>query len=198
MFKIGLTGGIGSGKTTIANIFASLGVPVYNADDKAKYLMQNDKKLIDKIKKLLGESAYHNQQLNTKYIGQKVFSDHEMLIKLEMIVHPAVKKDFNNWAKKQDADYVIMENAILHKSRMDKLVDYVILVKASAKIRAERVKKRDKLSDIEIQKRLAVQDNEEKLLKKSNYIIKNNVSNRELIKKIEKFDSNLKKMLKKS
>jgi len=197
MFTVGLTGGIGSGKTTVANIFKTLGIPVYNSDDKAKLLMNNDKALKHKLLALFGTKAFVDNQLHTKYIAQIVFSDNEMLKKLENIVHPVVINDFKEWTKKQSSAYVIMENAILHKSGMDKLVDYVILVTVPVKIRIKRIKKRDNLTEIEIKKRLKIQDSDKILLKKSDYIVKNNVSKCELIKKIKNLDKSLKKMLKK-
>ena len=197
MFKVGLTGGIGSGKTTVAKVFESLGIPVYNSDNKAKYLMNNDDVLVRKITLLFGVNAYVNKKLNTGFIGEIVFSNKEKLIELEKIVHPVVKNDFIKWAEQQESPYVIMENAILHKSGMHELVDCVVLVTAPIEIRVKRIKKRDNLTSVEIRKRISIQDNDEKLLKKSDYAIENNVSKSKLLKNIKNIDRNLKIMLNK-
>ncbi len=197
MYKVGLTGGIGSGKTTVAKIFETFGVPVYNSDEKAKYLMSNDKELIKKIEELLGNQSYSDGELNRAFIASIVFTDKKKLQQLENLVHPVVKNDFLKWTDKQTAEYVVMENAILYKSGMDKLVDYVIFVASSAEIRENRVVKRDKSTKEQVRSRMNNQDNDEKLLKKSNYTLRNNGSIHDLQSKLRKFDNSLKKMLKK-
>jgi len=195
MYIIGLTGGIGSGKTTVAKLFEKKGVPVYYADDSAKFLMQTDEKLIADITGLFGNEAYIDGRLNTSFIGEKVFSNPDLLKKLEAFVHPAVKLDFQKWVQLQDAPYVIMENAILHKSGMDKLVDAVILVQADKDIRIKRVAQRDKISASKIMNRISNQDNYEKLLKKSEYIINNSFSADLLGENINIIDTKVRKML---
>jgi len=139
MYKIGLTGGIGSGKTTVANIFAKLGVPVYNADIEAKNLMNTNLELKAAINKLFDGKAYVNGVLHRKYIASIVFANAKKLKELEQVVHPAVRKDFCQWVKKQKADYIIVENAILHKTGMDKLVDLVVTVTANDEKRFKRL-----------------------------------------------------------
>jgi len=197
MFIVGLTGGIGSGKTTAAMIFEKFSIPVYNSDEKAKYLMSHDVFLIDKITELFGSQAYKGGLLNRGYIGSIVFSDEHKLELLENIVHPAVKNDFIKWVTKQCADYVVMENAILHKSGMDKLVDYVITVSSPVEIRQKRVLNRDNLSKKQVLERMRNQDNDEILLKKSDITLINNGSISDLEKKLKKIDLTLKKMLNK-
>jgi len=198
MLKIGLTGGMGAGKTTIAKIFESMGVPVYYADTRAKDLMHNDEELKKNIIEMFGNQAYTKLGLNNKYIAKIVFNDKTKLKELEKLVHPAVIRDFNNWLKKQKAEYIIIENAILHKSGMDKLVDLIIFVQANDEIKIKRVQNRDKLNKNEIKQRLKNQENDETLLKKSDYIIANNGNKNELRKKITEIDKKVKFMLKKS
>jgi len=198
MYIVGLTGGIGSGKSTVAQILTKFGVPVYNSDEKAKYLMNHDISLVKNIVELFGSQAYTDNKLNRAYLAEIVFSDKEKLHQLEKMVHPAVKNDFQKWVADQDADYVVMENAVLFKSGMDKLVDYVIFVTSPIEIREKRVVNRDKTTVEQVRKRISNQDNDEKLLKKSDYILINNGSISELEKKLKELHSNLKKMLKKS
>jgi len=197
MIKVGLTGGIGSGKTTVAKMFEELGVPVYYADDRAKELMQKSPVIKTRIKELFGSQAYSDNRLNVKYLADVVFSDKKKLSELEKIVHPAVLDDFLLWAENQTADYVIMENAILHKSGMDSYMDYIILVTADPEKRIERVIKRDKTTAESVQKRIRNQLNSQIMLKKSNFIIKNNFLINDLKREVEKIFNNLNFKLKK-
>ena len=198
MYKIGLTGGIGSGKTTVANIFAKLGVPVYNADIEAKNLMNTNLELKAAINKLFDGKAYVNGVLHRKYIASIVFANAKKLKELEQVVHPAVRKDFCQWVQKQHGLYVVVENAILLKSGMHKLVDFVIVVTSSDKNKINRVQKRDNLTKNEIKNRMDNQNNDDLLLKISDFVIKNNDSIEVLSKKVKEFDIYLKKKLKKS
>ncbi|TVZ53274.1 dephospho-CoA kinase [Dokdonia sp. Hel_I_53] len=154
---VGLTGGIGSGKTTIANFFSELGVPIYTADKAAKNLMVENAQLVKEIKKLLGEEAYIKNELNRKWIANKVFNNKELLAALNNLVHPAVVVDFKNWLSAQDTPYVIKEAAILFENGGYKNCDYLILVKAPQSLRIDRVMKRDKSSKDEVLSRMNMQ-----------------------------------------
>ena len=198
MIKVGLTGGMGSGKTTAARQFEKLGIPVYYADNRAKELMIKKDKIKEELIRTFGKEVYKNKRLDTKYLASKVFNDKKELKKLENIVHPAVRKDFITWAKKQKSPYVIVENAILHKSGMDKLMDYIIFVTADKNTRIKRVKNRDGLTKKEIENRMNNQENEDFFMNNSDFIIKNNENIDSLEKKVKMLDKKLKILLKKS
>ncbi len=127
---VGLTGGIGSGKTTVAQFFMALGVPVYNSDTEAKRLMETSEELKSAIKGILGEEAYDEQRLNKTHISQLVFNDRKLLNKLNGIVHPAVRTDFSTWAEQQKAPYVIQETALIFEIGSADFYDKIILVTA--------------------------------------------------------------------
>lgn len=170
---IGLTGGIGSGKTTIANYFASLGVPVYIADDGAKRVMQSAL-IIDQVKNTFGDDIFDGEVLNRAKLAQIVFNDKEQLAKLNAIVHPAVKQDFELWIKEYKSfDYVIYEAAILFESGRYKECDVVITVTAPEEVRIERVIQRDKTTREQVLSRMKMQWNDEKRISKSNFVINN-------------------------
>ncbi len=181
---IGLTGGIGSGKSTVAKMFSKLGVAVYIADDAAKKLMlQEDIKL--KIINLLGEEAFVNNELNKKYIAKKVFQDRTLLEQLNEIVHPAVALDFSEWVQNQNGAYVIKEAAILFENGGYKLCDKTILVKSKKILRLKRVLKRDKSTVSEIEARMKNQwtDTKKELL--ADFVIENNHGIKELKLQVE-------------
>ena len=135
---IGLTGGIGSGKSTIAKFFKELGYPVYIADDEAKKIMQS-KSVIKKIKDIFGDAIFDNDILNRTKLASIVFNDKVQLSKLNGIIHPAVKEDFKNWVDERNKyDYVIYEAAILFESGSYKNCDIIITVSVPEKIRIER------------------------------------------------------------
>ncbi|MDC6364955.1 MULTISPECIES: dephospho-CoA kinase [Flavobacteriaceae] len=151
---IGLTGGIGSGKSTVATMFRELGVPVYDSDKEAKHLMVTSSELKKAIVDLLGSGAYVHEELNRAYIAKKVFSDSELLEKLNGIVHPAVRKHFQEWVQSQKKPYVIQETALIFENGVQNLYDYVILVTAPIELRLERTIKRDGSSEKEVLERM--------------------------------------------
>lgn len=173
MKHIGITGGIGSGKTTVANFFKTYGIPVYIADDEAKKLMHQSP-IKEELIELFGEEAYDSsRQLNRSFIASKVFNNKELLEKLNQIVHPRVEKDFQEWAKHQDSPYVLYEAAILFETGKYKQFDYTILVTAPIETRIKRVQKRDQSSEEEILARMKNQWSDEEKMKLANWIIKN-------------------------
>src|SRR5690606_11422131 len=141
-----LTGGIGSGKTTIANWFSDKGIPVYNSDIEAKRLMNESTEIHQKLIQLFGENAYANGELNRKFISEQVFENKDLLEKLNQIVHPAVFQDFQNWIQNQTAAFVIKEAAILFESGSYHDCDYIISVISHEELRIQRVMARDRIS----------------------------------------------------
>ena len=166
---VGLTGGIGSGKSTAAKMFANLGVPVYNSDTEAKKIMHTSANVKEQIIKLLGEEAYQNGVLNREYIAQEVFSNANLLEQLNAIVHPAVRAHFLEWAKKQNAPYVIQESAIIFENNNQDFYDYIILVTAPLEVRIDRIIKRDNTTREKILSRMDNQWTDEKKEKMSDF-----------------------------
>jgi dephospho-CoA kinase len=173
MLRIGLTGGIGSGKSTVAQLFELLGIPVYYADDAAKELMNTDEELKNSIKKNFGTQAYKNNLLDRQYMATVVFNDPEKLKVLNSLVHPATLKDAGQWMQRQTTPYVIKEAALLFESGADKMLDHVIGVAAPEELRIKRVMKRDGVSREEVIKRLSKQMEEEKKLSLCDFILVN-------------------------
>ena len=170
---IGLTGGIGSGKTTIANFFAEMGVPVYIADDGARAVMKLDHVKQD-IKNVFGENIFDNNILNRTKLAEIVFNDKEKLAKLNAIVHPAVKKDFEVWLlQHKNYDYIIYEAAILFESGRYKECDYIITVTAPEEVRMDRVLKRDNTTPAQVLSRMQMQWKDEDRISRSNFVINN-------------------------
>ena len=170
---IGLTGGIGSGKTTVANYFKSCGIPIYIADDEARKIMESAS-IIEAIKDSFGTDVFENEILNREKLAKIVFNNPERLEKLNSIVHPAVKKHFEQWLlQNQAAPYVIYEAAILFESGRYKDCDLIVTVVAPMKSRIERVIKRDNSTRELVLKRINAQWTDEKRISKSDFIIEN-------------------------
>ena len=174
MLLVGLTGGIGSGKTVVCSIFEKLGVPVYHADEAARRLMNSDDGLMEGIRKMFGEQAYGKEGLDRNYLAGLVFGNQERLSELNSLVHPAVREDFKRWAGRQrDAAYVIEEAAILFESGASQEMDLTVLVYAPEEIRIKRVMERDGVSREEVVKRIGHQMSEEKLMKMADHHLLN-------------------------
>ena len=170
---IGLTGGIGSGKTTIAKYFQSFGIPVYIADDEARKIMQSPE-IIVAVKNVFGDEVFENEKLNREELAKIVFNNPEKLEKLNNIVHPAVKKHFEYWLLQHTAaPYVIYETAILFESGRYKDCDLIITVIAPLDTRIQRVIERDKTTRELVLKRINAQWADEKRISKSDFVIKN-------------------------
>ncbi|MBL0056995.1 MAG: dephospho-CoA kinase [Chitinophagaceae bacterium] len=174
MLRIGLTGGIGSGKSTVARVFELLGIPVYYADDRAKRLMNEDEELKKEIRSLFGEAAYTDGNLNRKWLASVVFNDSEKLSRLNQVVHPATIRDAGNWMKMQTSPYVIKEAALLFESGAQKDLDQVIGVFAPTPLRIQRVMKRDHVTREEVMARMNRQIEEDIKMRLCDHIITNN------------------------
>ncbi len=171
--KIGLTGGIGSGKSVVARIFEVLGAPVYYADEAARIIQNEDSELINKITALFGEQAYLNNQLNRKYISGIVFQDKEKLDALNAIVHPAIIADAMQWMKKQNGPYAIKEAALIFESGSQRDLDYVIGVTAPEFLRIERTVARDGITADEVKNRMARQITDRVKMRLCDFVIHN-------------------------
>ncbi len=171
---IGLTGGIGSGKTTIARLFMAAAVPVYIADDEARKLMQSEE-IIQEIKAKFGTTIFENDILNRQKLAEIVFNNPEKLKLLNSIIHPAVKKDFDIWVLNQkQASFVIYETAILFESGSYQNCDHIITVTAPIETRIQRVMQRDNTSREQIMTRINAQWSDEQRMAKSDFVIENN------------------------
>lgn len=173
MLRIGITGGIGSGKSTVARIFGVLGIPVYYADGAAKRLMNEDSQLIEQIIQHFGNNAYVEGKLNRSYIASQVFNNKEKLDLLNSIVHPATIRDSDDWMKVQNAPYVLKEAALIFESGSQQGLDYVIGVSAPAPLRIHRAMKRDGISRAEVTARMTRQIQETIKMRLCNFIIVN-------------------------
>ena len=170
---IGLTGGIGSGKTTVANHFIGAGIPVYIADDEARKIMQSPE-ILREIEKIFGSVIFKNEVLNRQKLAEIVFSNSDKLKQLNAIIHPAVKKHFGNWILNyKNSPFVIYETAILFESGSYKDCDKIITVTAPLETRIERVIQRDKTSRENVLKRIKMQWTDDQRLGKSDFVIEN-------------------------
>ncbi|WKK67223.1 dephospho-CoA kinase [Lutimonas zeaxanthinifaciens] len=173
MKKVGLTGGIGSGKSTVAKMFEDLNVPVYYADDRAKWLMVNSVELKEIIQNEFGTESYIDGKLNRAYLAAKVFTNRTELDKLNSLVHPAVRKDFDKWMENQNSPYVIQENPLIFENENEDHFDVVISVIADEEIRIERVMSRDGHSRGDVVNRIKNQTSDQTRKSKSDFIIQN-------------------------
>lgn len=174
MLRIGLTGGIGSGKSTVARIFEVLGIPVYDADSTSKRLMVENEELKNLIKNSFGKEAYIDGELNRKYLAEQVFNDSQKMALLNSFVHPATIKDAEEWMKKQKAPYLIKEAALIFESGSQKQLDFVIGVKSAMTLRLQRTMQRDHVSEDQVKARMDMQMDEEIKMRLCNYVIVNN------------------------
>lgn len=174
--KIGVTGGIGSGKTVVCRIFQSLNSPVYNADSRARYILNNNTILKAQIQELFGSKAYTNTGLNNTWISQHVFNDENKLHQLNTLVHPLVGKDFEVWSKKNSTNpYVIKEAALLYESGSYQELDRIVVVSAPEHLRIERVLSRDKhRTEDQVRAIIKRQWPEEEKVAKADFLIRNN------------------------
>jgi dephospho-CoA kinase len=173
MIKVGLTGGIGSGKTTVAKIFELLGIPVYYADDAAKRIMNEDEELKTAIQKQFGKETYRNGELDRSFLSTKVFTDPFQLEILNSLVHPATIRDAAKWMNQQTTSYTIKEAALIFESGAAEYLDYVIGVYAPAPLRIKRTMERSRLDYDEVKQRMDKQLDENMKMKLCDFVIYN-------------------------
>ena len=176
MLRIGVTGGIGSGKSTVCRIFSALGAPVYDSDARAKALMNGDPVLARQIIGLLGPGAYRDGRLDRAFVARRVFGDRALLEGLNAIVHPAVGRDFEAWARlreKEGVPYVLLESAILFESGFDACVDRTVTVSAPLELRVARTVARDGADEAQVRARIASQADEARRQALAGYTVVN-------------------------
>lgn len=174
MLQVGITGGIGSGKSLVCKIFSSLGIPIYDADTRAKWLTSNNPKIKEAIIKHFGPDSYTNSGLNREYIAQRVFNNKAELEILNGIIHPEVGNDYKAWVEGQKADYVIKEAALMFESGSYKVLDKVINVTAPIDLRVQRVLNRDSFrTEKEVRAIIEKQLPDKERIERSDYLINN-------------------------
>ena len=192
MLKIGLTGGIGTGKSIVAKVFDLLNVPVYVSDIEAKRLMNENTEIKKQLIAEFGSDVYVNHQLNRECLAKQIFADKKALEKVNRIVHPVVRKDFEFWASQQTSVYVVQESAILFDTGLYKNFDKIITVTAEQELRIKRVMERDAVDREQVEARMKNQISEEEKLKKSDFILYNNTEL--LLPQILKIDAEIRKI----
>lgn len=173
MIKVAICGGIGSGKSTVCQMFAERGIALYDSDSRAKALMNESNPLREALIAEFGEECYADGNLNRPYLAQRVFGSAEQLEKLNSIVHPAVKEDFLRWADEQQGDYCILESAILFESGFDKVVDTTVAVLAPLPLRIERAMQRDGATREQVEARVKAQMSDDELVSLADFAIVN-------------------------
>ncbi len=189
--KVGITGGIGSGKSTVCSVFKLLGVPVFEADRVAKDLMNSNSDVMDQLIRLFGKDIYtENKELDRKKLAKIIFSNDIEREKVNEVVHPAVRKEFKNWVQIQNASYIIHEAAILFESGFYRMMDFTILVTAPEKMRIDRVTERDGVDTKKVKERITKQWPDSEKRKLASFELVND--NKDLIiPQIIKIDENL-------
>jgi dephospho-CoA kinase len=170
---IGLTGGIGSGKSTVAKMFQDLGVPIYYSDDHAKRIMQESEEVKSGLVDLFGEKVFESGRLNRAYLANLVFNNPNLLAQLNALVHPAVAIDFEQWISRQQVEIVMQESALIFENEKEDLFDAVILVTAPKELRIERLKKRDNSSQTKIEARMHNQLSDQEKIPRADFVIEN-------------------------
>jgi dephospho-CoA kinase len=174
VLKVGITGGIGAGKTIVSRIFSLLGVPLYNADERAKYILHHDQEVKQQLILQFGDQAYRDGKVNTAFLAREVFNDDDKLAKLNGFVHPRVKLDFEEWMKKQHAPYILKEAALLYEAGSYKDLDKIITVFSPVELRIKRILARDpSRTEDSIRSIMQKQMPDEEKVRKADYVIYN-------------------------
>lgn len=170
---IGITGGIGSGKTTVCQLLESFGFPVYYSDDRAKWLMENDLDVKNQLLGLFGNQTFQDGTLNRSFLAQQIFEDPQKRLQINAIVHPAVASDFEKWMKKQKQDLIFKESALLFETGIYKQADLNVLITAPKEVRIARVLARDGVERSAVEARINAQMSDEEKIKLADYVIDN-------------------------
>ena len=173
MMKVGITGGIGSGKSTVCRLFAQKGIAVYDSDAAAKRLMQEDGALRRQLAGRFGEGTFRDGVLDRAYLAGIVFADPQALADLNALVHPVVMRDFDAWAARQEGSYVILESAILFEAGLEGCVDKTVAVPAPRELRIERTCRRDGCGADQVVRRIAAQLDDDALSARADYVVVN-------------------------
>lgn len=190
MIRVGITGGIGSGKSTVCRLLAARGVAVYDSDAAARRLMEEDGALRRGLVARFGAAVYDGGRLDRKYLAGAVFCDAAARADLEALVHPAVRADFEEWAARQAGDYAVLESAILFESGFDAAVDRTVAVLAPAEVRVERVCRRDGATPEAVRQRMAAQADDDTLCRRADFTLVNIVEE-ELAAAVDDLDRRL-------
>lgn len=173
MYKIGITGGIGSGKSTVCRMFAELGIAVYDSDGEAKRLMRESAQLREAICREFGAQSYDGGELNRSYLASCIFGDDDARRRLNALVHPAVMEDFAAWAERQTSDYVILESAILFEAGLESHVDRTIAVMSPEPLRLQRAMARDGVDEQSVRSRMACQLSDDEMRSRADWAMIN-------------------------
>lgn len=193
-YCIGITGGIGAGKTTIADMFSLLGVPVYSSDDRAKFLMAHDESVIENVIELLGTEAYHaDRTLNRQFVASSIFDNLVMLSRINGVVHPAVERDFKSWQEQFDVPFVLKEAALIFESGSFLSMDAVINIHAPIDIRIKRVMIRDQANVESVKKRMEHQWPDDRRQQMADFTILND-GTKSLIRQVIDLNNHLTKI----
>ncbi len=190
MYKVGITGGIGSGKSSVCKMLALRGVPIYDSDSRAKQLMVTDVELVRLVSQRFGADVYVDGMLNRQVLAARVFTDKVALAELNSMVHPAVMRDFERWAAEQQTAYVVMESAIIFEAGLDDKLDAVVAVMAPRSLRLERAMQRDGATREQIEERMRTQLSDDELARRAKYAIVN-ISLDELDEEVEQLHRRL-------
>lgn len=190
MYKVGITGGIGSGKSSVCKMLALRGVPIYDSDSRAKQLMVTDAELVRLVSQRFGADVYVDGMLNRQVLAARVFTDKVALAELNSMVHPAVMRDFERWAAEQQTAYVVMESAIIFEAGLDDKLDAVVAVMAPCSLRLERAMLRDGATREQIEERMRTQLSDDELARRAKYAIVN-ISLDELDEEVEQLHRRL-------
>ena len=172
--RVGITGGIGSGKSLVGEVLQRMGYPLYCSDTRAKQLVESNLGLRQRIVALLGAEAYTSDgRYNKPYVAKRVFSNFDLLLQLNALIHPVVAEDFGHWAAEQTARMVFLESAILFESNFNQLVDAVVAITAPDAVRIERVMHRDSADRQHVEQRIATQMPTDELRRRANFVVEN-------------------------